>query len=70
MLNQMLVIPSEVEESRGEACEVVPRAASTSLSMTAARLGFHHFFVIHEACQAVLRWNLPRALANGRGFTC
>ena len=44
MTNQPAVIPSEVEESRGESFKVIPRDHSTSLRMTVVRGGIHHSF--------------------------
>ena len=40
MATEKSVIPSEVEESRGESLEVVPRDPSTSLRMTIAHSDF------------------------------
>jgi hypothetical protein len=40
MTNEVSVIPSEVEESRGESFEVIQRDPSTSLRMTMCHLGF------------------------------
>jgi hypothetical protein len=40
MTKQMAVIPSEVEESRGESFELIPRGPSTPLRMMIHHSGF------------------------------
>src|SRR5689334_13256939 len=44
MTNQPSLIPSEVEEFRGERFKVIPRDPSTSLRMTVVRAGIYHSF--------------------------
>jgi hypothetical protein len=50
MPNRISVIPSEVEESRGESLKVIPRDPSTSLRMTAVQCRVRHCFDIPHSC--------------------
>ena len=54
MTNPISVMPSEVEESRGESLKVFPRDPSTLLRMTAAQTGRCHCFVIRHSCFVIL----------------